>query len=101
MDRKEISKRMDVYFTSIDYNRRKAAEVMKMQVGSWNNIFANANTNITLEKVSLFLEIFPDVSAEWLMRGKGEMTLNGSFTSRLEHLEAKVKEIEDKLSKKD
>lgn len=34
----------------------------------------NKNSSITLEVIMLFLEYFPDLSAEWLLRGEGEMS---------------------------
>ena len=36
----------------------------------------NGGASITYETILRFLEIFPEVSAEWLIRGKGEMLLS-------------------------
>ena len=35
----------------------------------------NNGATITFETVSNILDTFPDVSAEWLLRGKGEMLI--------------------------
>jgi hypothetical protein len=39
----------------------------------------NGGAAITYETILRFLEIFPEVSAEWLLRGKGEMILSDSL----------------------
>ena len=36
----------------------------------------NGGASITCETILKFLDIFPEVSAEWLLRGKGEMILS-------------------------
>ena len=36
----------------------------------------NGGSSITYETILRFLETFPDVSAEWLLRGKGEMLIS-------------------------
>lgn len=39
----------------------------------------NGGASITCETILRFLEIFPEVSAEWLLRGKGEMILSDNL----------------------
>lgn len=39
----------------------------------------NGGSSITCETILRFLEIFPEVSAEWLLRGKGEMILSDNL----------------------
>ena len=39
----------------------------------------NGGASITDETILRFLEIFPEVSAEWLLRGKGEMNLSDNL----------------------
>lgn len=36
----------------------------------------NMGASITYDTIFRFLEVFPNVSAEWLLRGKGEMLIN-------------------------
>lgn len=36
----------------------------------------NGGASITCETILRFIDVFPDVSAEWLIRGKGEMLLS-------------------------
>lgn len=42
------------------------------------NKHINGNTTISLETIELILSTFPNVSAEWLLRGTGDMFLDGS-----------------------
>ena len=39
----------------------------------------NGGASITYETILRFLEIFPEVSAEWLLRGKGEMLISDNL----------------------
>lgn len=39
----------------------------------------NSGASITYETILRFLEVFPEVSAEWLLRGKGEMILSDNL----------------------
>lgn len=39
----------------------------------------NGGAAITYDTILHFLEIFPDVSAEWLLRGKGEMLISDNL----------------------
>lgn len=39
----------------------------------------NGGASITCETILRFLEVFPEVSAEWLLRGKGEMILSDNM----------------------
>lgn len=39
----------------------------------------NGGASITYDTILHFLEIFPDVSAEWLFRGKGEMLISDNL----------------------
>lgn len=44
----------------------------------------NNGATITFETVSNILDAFPDVSAEWLLRGKGEMLVASSEAQKKE-----------------
>lgn len=39
----------------------------------------NGGSAITYDTISIFLEVFHEISAEWLTRGKGEMILSDSL----------------------
>lgn len=59
------------------------------------------STTISLHTILLILNQYPDVSSEWLLRGKGEMfiTEQPSHEERISRLERMVNEISEKDSK--
>lgn len=64
----------------------------------------NGGATITYDTLSRFLELFPDVSAEWLLRGKGQMiltdnmpTFNGTESESEEDLKIELSKIEAEL----
>lgn len=64
----------------------------------------NGGASITCETILRFLEVFPDVSAEWLLRGKGKMlltdnmpTFNGDETETEEDLKIELSKVEAEL----
>lgn len=60
----------------------------------------NRNSSISLDTISIILDRFPDVSAEWLLRGKGEMLKASAVadTNQISEVEAKrIKEGEGYL----
>ena len=64
----------------------------------------NGGASITCETILRFLEVFPDVSAEWLLRGKGKMlltdnmpTFNGEETETEENLKIELSKVEAEL----
>lgn len=60
----------------------------------------NRNSSISLDTISIILDRFPDVSAEWLLRGKGEMLKASAAadTNQISEVEAKrIKEGEGYL----
>lgn len=64
----------------------------------------NAGAAITYDTINRLLDVFPDVSAEWLMRGKGEMiltdnmpTFTGEETETEENLKIELSKIEAEL----
>lgn len=64
----------------------------------------NGGASVTYETILRFLEVFPEVSAEWLLRGKGEMiltdnmpTFTGEETETEENLKIELSKIEAEL----
>ena len=64
----------------------------------------NGGASITCETILRFLEVIPDVSAEWLLRGKGKMlltenmpTFNGEETESEEDLKIELSKVEAEL----
>ena len=71
----------------------------------------NGGASVTYDTLSRFLEIFPNVSAEWLMRGEGDITKDNGLPSmtgeetesefnlhvQITHLEAQLKAKQDEI----
>lgn len=47
--------------------------------------FKNPSASIGSEKLEAFLNVYPEVSAEWLLRGVGPMIIGESKAKTLEH----------------
>lgn len=78
-------------------NQSQLAERLEVHPTSIGKIIKNLNTpnGATLAKL---LEVFPDVRAEWLMRGEGEMTIEKSQEQREKsHTEQELKRMSDEL----
>ena len=62
-----------------------AAKIGVQQMTLWNQL--NGKRKLSLETVMAILDNFPDVSAEWLMRGTGDMKKgNDAQEKRLDNL---------------
>lgn len=48
----------------------------------------NRNSSISLDTISIILDRFPDVSAEWLLRGKGEMLIASTAPDGVQKIKA-------------
>ena len=62
-----------------------AAKIGVQQMTLWGQL--NGKRKLSLETVLAILNAYPEVSAEWLMRGVGDMTKgNDAFEKRIENL---------------
>lgn len=52
------------------------------------NSHINGDTSVSLSTILLILDAFPDVSAEWLLRGTGEMTSKNTFAKNYSNIKA-------------
>lgn len=59
----------------------------------------NAGSTITFDTLMRFLELFPDVSAEWLFRGKGNMLISDNLPSFHGEESESEEELHARLSK--
>ncbi len=64
----------DRIFQIIDL-KRITINALERQMGVSNSYFKNTK-NISAENCAKLLDIYPDISAEWLLLGKGEMLKN-------------------------
>ena len=62
-----------------------AAQIGVQQKTLWNQL--NEKRKLSLDTIEAIIEKYPEVSAEWLMRGVGDMTKgNDAFEKRIENL---------------
>ena len=83
---KQIYQRITDY---IRMKRIKPAELARILGISSTNVYGylQGTSKAPMSFVALFLESFPDVSAEWLLRGNGEMLLPTKKSPYLEMAE--------------
>lgn len=83
---KQIYQRITDY---IRMKRIKPAELARILGISSTNVYGylQGTSKAPMSFVALFLESFPDVSAEWLLRGNGEMLLPPKKSHYLEMAE--------------
>ena len=87
-------------------NQSQLAEKLEVHPTSIGKIIKNLNTpnGATLSKL---LEVFPDIRAEWLMRGEGEMTVEknqakvekNQTARELQKMSEELKSIKTRLDK--
>ena len=70
---KDVRERMQLILKEFKSNCTKLANMFDVNQKTLNSQI-NQSTSISLSTILLILEAFPTVSAEWLLRGSGEMT---------------------------
>ena len=73
----DIRKRLKVILLHYNETLNSISSDSAMQTRFTRQV--NGGSSITCETILRFLEIFPEVSAEWLLRGKGEMILSDNL----------------------
>lgn len=70
-----MNKRLKQYIST----RNLSVRAFEMSIDTSNGVirrFVDGETSIKSETIIRILETYPDLSAEWLLRGKGEMMLS-------------------------
>ena len=70
-----IKQRIQAVLQRFDSNPTQFAKAFNLNQKTVHNQI-NANTQLSASIILLILEYYPTISAEWLMRGKGEMFLS-------------------------
>ena len=73
-DKEDVRKRLQQVMVEYDYNPTKLAGIYKVNQKTLNN-HINGNVEVSVSTILLVLDAFPDLSADWLLRGKGDMRL--------------------------
>ena len=72
MTEKEIIGKMNDFWTQSGKSKAEMSRELGVDAGTFGNIL-NGNRGVSAGLLSKFLETYPSVSAEWLMRGVGSM----------------------------
>lgn len=73
-DKEDVRKRLQQVMVEYDCNPTKLAGIYKVNQKTLNN-HINGNVEVSVSTILLVLDAFPDLSADWLLRGKGDMHL--------------------------
>lgn len=76
MAEKEIIGRMNAFRERNSTSKAEMSRKLEVDPGTFGNIL-NGKRGIPAELLIKFLQVYPSVSAEWLMRGIGEMDATG------------------------
>lgn len=72
MTEKEIVGKMNDFWAQSGKSKAEMSRELGVDAGTFGNIL-NGNRGVSAGLLSKFLETYPSVSAEWLMRGVGSM----------------------------
>jgi hypothetical protein len=72
MTEKEIIGKMNDFWAQSGKSKAEMSRELGVDAGTFGNIL-NGNRGVSAGLLSKFLETYPSVSAEWLMRGVGSM----------------------------
>lgn len=107
--------RLKLFISTLEMTPRAFAIKIDFNYSTLNNYLTGRRTTIDLELISRTISSFEDISAEWLMRGKGEMLLTSEQPTGAEDrmnklidtitfqqdtiktLQARIKELEAEL----
>lgn len=74
LDKEDVRKRLQQVMLEYDSNPTQLAGIYKVNQKTLNN-HINGNVEVSVSTILLVLDAFPDLSADWLLRGKGDMHL--------------------------
>lgn len=91
----EVKERVRMILRENKTNPTKLSKLFGLNQKTLNNQI-NADTQLSVSIILLILEHFPSISAEWLLRGKGEMYLQSgdAKTEDLQFLREKIIRLE-------
>ena len=73
-DKEDVRKRLQQVMLEYASNPTQLAGIYKVNQKTLNN-HINGNVEVSVSTILLVLDAFPDLSADWLLRGKGDMHL--------------------------
>lgn len=89
MDNAEVKKRLRHVLEAYNENPTSLAKKFGVNQKTLNNQI-NSDTAVSLSTILLISEALPEVSLEWLLRGKGEITLAAAPVVNSHNVNSKV-----------
>ena len=72
LNKEDVRKRLQQVMLEYDSNPTQLAGIYKVNQKTLNN-HINGNVEVSVSTILLVLDAFPDLSADWLLRGSGDM----------------------------
>lgn len=98
-----IYQRVIEFFNTLSISRSAFASILELPQSTVNN-YMRGSRIIPIEFIEAMLKRYPDLSAEWLMRGNGDMFLSPDECqdeSIIQVLQHRVDELESEYKKKE
>ncbi len=92
-----IKQRIRMILECKNSNPTQLAKAYSLNQKTVNNQI-NASTQLSASIILLILEMFPDVSAEWLLRGKGDMFISQNHTYSIDSYPQMASETDNFVS---
>lgn len=89
MDEKEVKMRLRTALDAYSENPTSLAKKFGVNQKTLNNQI-NSDTTVSLSTILLVADALPDVSAEWLLRGTGDMVMKSQGAVNSHNVNSKV-----------
>lgn len=76
----ERSARLEMFFKSLNIKRKAFSEKINIQYGVLSQI-VNGHVTLTANLVDRIVQAYPNLNADWILRGNGEMILEPNTTT--------------------
>lgn len=97
MDEKDVKSRLQAVLAAYNQNCTKLHSQFGVNQKTLHNQI-NGDTAVSLSTILLISEAFPEMSLEWLLRGKGEMILSSTQVVNSNNVNSKVNSDNNTLS---
>ena len=93
LDRSDISKRFGELVNALDLNANKLSKILGGSTSKYYKLL-EGEVKPSYYTTETILSIYPEISAEWLFRGKGEMFIISKTEEHTTQNEDKIQQLE-------
>jgi len=93
LDRSDISKRFGELVNALDLNANKLSKILGGSTAKYYKLL-DGEVKPSYDTIETILSIYPEISAEWLFRGKGEMFIISKTEEHTTQNEDKIQQLE-------